>query len=55
MRQSDGSLQRLFPDYWCFQVRSRLEKVARDVRAHMDLILNWFRAKGETSAARWKA
>ena len=42
-----------FLDYWCFRaMRSRLEpmkKVARMLRAHEPLILNWFRAKGETS------
>ena len=43
-----------FLDYWCFRaVRSRLEpmqKVARMLRAHEPLILNWFRAKGELSS-----
>lgn len=43
-----------FLDYWCFRaMRSRLEpmkKVARMLRAHEELILNWFRAKGEISA-----
>ena len=42
-----------FLDYWCFQaLRSRLEpmrKVARMLRAHEALLLNWFRAKGEIS------
>jgi transposase len=42
-----------FLDYWCFRaMRSRLEpmkKVARMLRAHEPLILNWFRAKGEIS------
>ena len=42
-----------FLDYWCFRaMRSRLEpmkKVARMLRAHEALILNWFRAKGEIS------
>lgn len=42
-----------FLDYWCMRaVRSRLEpmqKVARMLRAHEELILNWFRAKGEIS------
>lgn len=42
-----------FLDYWCFRaMRSRLEpmkKVARMLRAHEPLILNWFRAKGELS------
>lgn len=43
-----------FLDYWCFRaMRSRLEpmkRVARMLRAHEDLILNWFRAKGEISS-----
>jgi transposase len=43
-----------FLDYWCFRaLRSRLEpmqKVARMLRTHQELILNWFRAKGEISA-----
>jgi len=43
-----------FLDAWCFRaLRSRLEpmkKVARMLRAHEPLILNWFRAKGEISA-----
>jgi transposase len=43
-----------FLDYWCFRaIRSRLEpmkKVAHMLRAHEELILNWFRAKGEISA-----
>ena len=42
-----------FLDYWCFRaLQSRLEpmkKVARMLRAHEPLILNWFRAKGEIS------
>jgi transposase len=42
-----------FLNYWCFRaMRSRLEpikKVARMLRAHEPLILNWFRAKGEIS------
>jgi transposase len=42
-----------FLDYWCYRaMRSRLEpmqKVARMLRAHEPLILNWFRAKGEIS------
>ena len=42
-----------FLDYWCYRaMRSRLEpmkKVARMLRAHEPLILNWFRAKGEVS------
>jgi transposase len=43
-----------FLDYWCVRaMRSRLEpmqKVARMLRAHQPLILNWFRAKGEISS-----
>jgi len=43
-----------FLDYWCFRaMRSRLEpmkKVARMLRSHEPLILNWFRAKGEISS-----
>ena len=43
-----------FLDYWCFRaMRSRLEpmkKVARMLRAHEPLLLNWFRAKGEISS-----
>ena len=42
-----------FLDYWCFRaMRSRLEPmktVARMLRAHEPLILNWFRAKKEIS------
>jgi transposase len=44
-----------FLDYWCFRaLRSRLEpmqEVARMLRAHEPLILNWFRAKGSSPAA----
>jgi transposase len=43
-----------FLDVWCTRaLRSRLEpmrKVARMLRAHQELLLNWFRAKGEISA-----
>lgn len=43
-----------FLDYWCQRaMRSRLEpikKVARMLRNHEPLILNWFRAKGEISS-----
>ena len=43
-----------FLDYWTERaMRSRLEpmkKVARMLRAHEELLLNWFRAKGEISA-----
>ena len=43
-----------FLDAWCTRVmRSRIEpmkKVARSLRAHRELILNWFVAKGEYSA-----
>ena len=42
-----------FLDYWCsLAMRSRLEpmkKVARMLRAHEELLLNWFKAKGEIS------
>jgi transposase len=42
-----------FLDYWCYRaLRSRLEpmnKVAHMLRAHEELLLNWFRAKGEVS------
>ena len=42
-----------FLDYRCFRaMRSRLEpmsRVARMLRAHEELLLNWFRAKGEIS------
>lgn len=44
-----------FLDKWCTRdLRSRLEpikKVARTLRGHRDLILNWFRTKKEISAA----
>ncbi|MGH2399630.1 MAG: ISL3 family transposase [bacterium] len=43
-----------FLDEWCVQVmRSRLEpmkKVARMLRRHRPLLMNWFRARGEISA-----
>ena len=43
-----------FLDGWCFRaMRSRLDpmkKIARMLRAHEPLILNWFRAKGEISS-----
>jgi transposase len=42
-----------FLDYWTWRaMRSRLQpmqKVARMLRSHEELILNWFRAKGEIS------
>lgn len=42
-------------DVWCRSaMRSRLEpmkRVARSLRTHRELILNWFRAKGQISAA----
>jgi transposase len=45
---------RTFLDYWCMRaMRSRLEpmkKVARMLRAHEELLLNWFRAKAEISS-----
>ncbi len=44
-----------FLDRWCTKVmRSRIEpmkKVARTLRQHRELILNWFRARGTISAA----
>jgi transposase len=44
-----------FLDVWCCRaMRSRMEpmkKVARMLRTHEELLLNWFRAKGEISAA----
>ncbi len=43
-----------FLEEWCAKVlRSRIEplkKVARTLRAHRELLLNWFRAKGTVSA-----
>lgn len=43
-----------FLDEWCTKVlKSRMEpmaKVARMIRNHRDLILNWFRARGEISS-----
>lgn len=43
-----------FLDEWCMRVmRSRLDplkKVARSLRTHRELLLNWFRAKGTISA-----
>ena len=43
-----------FLDDWCTRVmRTRLEpmkKVARTLRAHRDLILNWFKAEGKLSS-----
>jgi transposase len=43
-----------FLDYWCQRaMRSRLEpikRVARMLRSHEDLLMNWFRAKGEISS-----
>ena len=43
-----------FLDYWCWRARrSRIEpmkKVARTLRAHEELLLNWFKAKGEISS-----
>jgi len=44
-----------FLGYWTWRaLRSRIgpmQKVARTLRTHEELILNWFRAKGEISAA----
>jgi transposase len=46
---------RAFLDVWCTRaLRSRIEPmkpVARMLRTHEELLLNWFRAKGEISAA----
>jgi len=43
-----------FLDVWCTRaLRSRIEpmkKVARMLRTHQELLLNWFRAKGEISS-----
>lgn len=43
-----------FLEYWCERVlRSRIEpmkKVARMLQGHEELILNWFKAKGEVSS-----
>lgn len=43
-----------FLDRWCTRtMRSKIEpmkKVARMLRRHRDLLLNWFRAKGQISA-----
>lgn len=43
-----------FLDYWCERaMRSRIEpmkKIARMLRAHEELLLNWFRARGEVSS-----
>ena len=43
-----------FLDEWCTRtMRSKIEpmkKVARSLREHRDLVLNWFRAKGTVSA-----
>lgn len=43
-----------FLDRWCTRaLRSRIQpmaKVARMLRSHRDLLLNWFRARGEISA-----
>ena len=43
-----------FLDYWCRRaMRSRLEpmmRVARMLRTHQPLLMNWFRAKGELSS-----
>lgn len=57
--QIDAHCRRLlwagkYLDAWCTRVmRSRIEpmkKVARSLRCHRELILNWFRAKGTISA-----
>ena len=45
---------RAYLDRWCTRtMRSRLDpmkEVARMLRAHRDLILNWFRARGQFSS-----
>ena len=45
---------RYFLDYWTWRaLRSRIEpmkKVARMLRSHQELLLNWFKAKGEISS-----
>jgi transposase len=45
---------RYFLDYWTWRaLRSRLKpmmKVARMLRTHQELLLNWFKAKGEISS-----
>ena len=45
---------RYFLDYWTWRaLRSRIEpmmRVARMLRAHQELLLNWFRAKGKISS-----
>jgi transposase len=44
-----------FLEFWTWRaLRSRIEpmkKVARTLRSHQELLMNWFRAKGEVSAA----
>jgi len=44
-----------FLEFWTWRaLRSRIEpmkKVARTLRSHQELLMNWFRAKGELSAA----
>lgn len=44
-----------FLEFWTWRaLRSRIEplkKVARSLRSHQELLMNWFRAKGEVSAA----
>ena len=44
-----------FLDYWCDRAqRSRLEpmrRVAQMLRSHEELLLNWFRARGEVSSS----
>jgi len=43
-----------FLEYWTWRaLRSRIEpmkKVARTLRSHEDLLMNWFKAKGEISS-----
>ena len=46
-------------DFWCSQtMRSRLQpmkKIARTLRTHHQLLLNYFRAKKQFPAAWWRA
>jgi len=51
--QSPGWAGRFLDEWSCRVMRSRLEplkKVARSLRKHRELLLNWFRAKGTISA-----
>lgn len=51
--QSAGWAQKFLREWCARTMRSRLEpmkKIARSLREHEELLLNWFRAKGEISA-----